>query len=199
VIRSFFHFEPEIPATAYVDPGATVIGRVFLGEHASLWPGAVLRGDINSISVGDYSNVQDNSVLHVADAHPVLVGKEVVIGHSAVVHGCTIEDGCLIGIGAKVLNGVVVREGSILAAGALVPEGAQLEPRSLYMGAPAKKRRDLTEEEVARIRMMARKYAFLATAHRASLDAAARGQKMSSADWERGLQEFRSSLPGPGP
>lgn len=199
MIRPFFHFEPVVPATAYVDPAATLIGRVFLGEHASVWPGAVLRGDINSVTVGDYSNVQDNCVLHVADAWGVVIGKNVVVGHSCVVHGCTINDGCLIGIGAIVLNGAVIGESTILAAGTLVPEGAQLEPRSLYMGVPARLRRPLSEEEIARIPMMAKKYSFLATAYRANNDAVAQGARMEETEWERQLREFRDSLPGPSP
>jgi len=199
MIRPFFRFEPIVPATAYVDPAATVVGRVFLGEHASVWPGAVLRGDINAITVGDYSNVQDNSVLHVADACPVVVGSHVVIGHSCTVHGCAIRDGCLIGIGAIVLNGAVVGESTILAAGTLVPQGARLEPRSLYMGMPAKLKRPLTEDEIAMIPKMARKYAFLSTAYRANNDALERGARAEADEWERKLAEFKASMPGPIP
>lgn len=187
MIRNFFGHTPQIPETAYVDEAATVIGKVTLGEHASLWPGAVLRGDINSVTLGDYANVQDNSVLHVADDHPCVVGREVVIGHGAIVHGCTIEDGCLIGIRATVLNGAVVGEGSIVAAGALVPENKVLEPGGLYLGAPVKLHRRLSEGEIAGIRKMARKYAHLGASYKASVAGA------DGADWERELREFNVS------
>jgi carbonic anhydrase/acetyltransferase-like protein (isoleucine patch superfamily) len=194
LIQPFFHHDPLVPASAYVHPGATVVGQVSLGEHSSVWPGAVLRGDINAISLGDYSNVQDDSVLHVGDHHAVEVGREVVIGHAARVHGCRIGDGCLVGIGAVVLNGAVVGEGSILAAGTLVPENSALEPGHLYMGVPARQKRALSGEERVGIRRMARKYAFIAEAHRRNAEALARGERLDRSDWESLMAELRASV-----
>ena len=188
----FFGYEPHVPDSAWVDPQATLIGRVVLGEQASIYPQAVLRGDINAIVVGDRSNVQDGSVLHVADEWPVLIGREVVIGHAATVHGCEIQDGCLVGIGATVLNGAVVGEGSILAAGCLVPENAHLEAGGLYMGVPARLKRRLSAEEQATIRGMARKYAFLAAAYKANAAALERGERLDTAAWEERLADFHT-------
>lgn len=142
---------PEVAATAWVHPAATVIGRVSLGAHVSVWPGAVLRGDRDAIVVGDESNVQDGAVLHCDPGLPCRVGKRVTIGHRAVVHGCTVEDGALIGIGAVVLNGAVVGAGSLVAAGAVVAEGQVIPPGSLVMGVPAKVRGPLSPEQAARV------------------------------------------------
>ena len=200
----FFDSEPQVPESAWVDPQATLIGRVVLGESASIYPQAVLRGDINSIHVGERSNVQDCSVLHVADEWPVVVGREVVIGHSATVHGCVIEDGCLIGIGATVLNGAVVGSGSIVAAGAVVSENSHLEPGGLYMGVPARLKRRLSPEEQDVIRGMARKYAFIAQAYKANAAALARGERLGAADWEarvaahQAAEDALRSAAGPG-
>jgi carbonic anhydrase/acetyltransferase-like protein (isoleucine patch superfamily) len=191
-VRPFYHKVPVVPATAYVDPAATVIGDVTLGEHASVWPNAVLRGDINAIRLGDYSNIQDNSVLHVGDDEPCLIGNFVVAGHAVRLHGCTIEDRCLIGIGAIVLNRARVGEGCIIAAGTLVPEGMQLEPGSLYMGAPAKLRRKLEPHEIDKIAYMARKYAFIAQAYKKTAVAEAAGQTLTEADWEAARAAFQA-------
>lgn len=183
MVSSFFHFEPQIAQSAYVHERAVVMGRVTLGERVSVWPGAVLRGDINAITVGDGSNVQDNSVVHVADDHPVVIGRDVVVGHAACVHGATIGDGCLVGIGAIVLNGAVVGDESILASGCLVPEGAVLEGGHLYMGSPAKARRPLSPEERLGIRQMARKYTHVARGHRSSEEAVAQGSRLGRDAW----------------
>lgn len=194
MIQPFFHFEPFVPSTAYVHADASVIGQVILGEHASIWPNAVLRGDINSITVGDHSNIQDNSVLHVGDAHPVVVGHEVVVGHAARIHGCTIHDRCLIGIAAIVLNGAVVEEGCILAAGTLVPENAVLRAGHLYMGVPAKQRRPLERSEIEGIRKMAHKYRFIAEAHKRNADALARGKRLSRQDLEELFDDMKAHI-----
>lgn len=196
MIAPFFHFEPQVHESAYVHERATVMGRVTLGERASVWPGAVLRGDINAITLGDFTNVQDDSVLHVGDEHPVVIGREVVVGHAARVHGCTIGDGCLVGIGVVVLNGAVVEEGCILAAGALVPEGAHLPAGHLYMGVPARQKRPLTDDEKMGIRRMAHKYAFVAEAHRRNEAALARGERLTQADFETLQREMRASTSG---
>lgn len=130
--------QPQIPATAWVHPSATLIGDVRLGEHVSVWPGAVLRGDRDAIVIGDGTNVQDGAVLHCDPGLPCRIGARVTLGHRAVVHGCTVEDGALIGIGAVVLNGAVVGAGSLVAAGAVVPEGMVIPPESLVVGVPAR-------------------------------------------------------------
>ncbi|GGU40455.1 gamma carbonic anhydrase family protein [Streptomyces coeruleorubidus] len=158
--------EPEIDGTAFVAPTASVIGGVTLGVGASVWYGAVLRGDVETISVGASSNVQDNCTLHADPGFPVTVGERVSIGHNAVVHGATVEDDCLIGMGATVLNGAVIGAGSLVAAQALVPQGMVVPPGSLVAGVPAKVRRELSEEERQGVTLNGTMYAELAKAHR---------------------------------
>ena len=190
MIEPFFHFVPTVPESAYVHPRAYVAGWVTLGEHSSIWPGAVLRGDINSIQVGDYSNIQDNSVIHVTESLGVVVGTHVVAGHAVRLHGCTIGDRCLIGIGAVVLDGAVVGEGCIVAAGSLVPERSVLEPRCLYMGSPVRLRRRLDDTEVVRIARLAEKYAIAARSWRAQEQARAGGHSLGEGDWVAALEEM---------
>ncbi|MGW0497318.1 gamma carbonic anhydrase family protein [Streptomyces sp. NPDC003007] len=158
--------EPEIDETAFVAPTASVIGSVVLGAGASVWYGAVVRGDVEAISVGASSNVQDNGTLHADPGFPVRVGERVSIGHNAVVHGATVEDDCLIGMGATVLNGAVIGAGSLVAAQALVPQGMVVPPGSLVAGVPAKVRRELSEEERQGVTLNGTMYAELAKAHR---------------------------------
>jgi carbonic anhydrase/acetyltransferase-like protein (isoleucine patch superfamily) len=139
MIRSYQGHTPTIPASCYVDLSAQVIGDVTLGEHASVWMNAVVRGDVHSVRIGAHSNVQDCAVLHgMRYKYPVLVGDWVTIGHNATVHGCVIEDVCLIGIGATILNNARIGEGSIVAAGAVIPENTIIPPRSLVAGVPGK-------------------------------------------------------------
>ena len=152
MIRSFGGVVPQIAPTAYVDETAQIIGDVVIGEHASIWPNVVIRGDVNSICIGSHTNIQDNSVLHVeTDRYPLLVGDRVTVGHNVVLHGCRIESRCLIGIGAVVLNGVQIGEGSIVGAGSVVPEHAVIPPGSLVLGVPGKLHRQVTPEEVERM------------------------------------------------
>lgn len=159
MIRSYQGKLPQVPASCYVDPSAQLLGDVTLGERASVWMNAVLRGDVNSIRVGSCSNVQDCSVLHgQRNLYAVEVGDWVTIGHNATVHGCVIEDGCLIGIGARVLNNCRVGEGSIIAAGSVVPEHTVVPPRTLWAGVPAKMRRQLTDKDRELIREYAQNY-----------------------------------------
>ncbi|MFF7312235.1 DapH/DapD/GlmU-related protein [Streptomyces sp. NPDC008137] len=158
--------EPQVDPEAFVAPTASVIGGVTLGAGASVWYGAVLRGDVESISVGADSNVQDNCTLHADPGFPVAVGERVSIGHNAVVHGATVEDDCLIGMGATVLNGAVIGAGSLVAAQALVPQGMVVPPGSLVAGVPAKVKRPLTEEEKQGVTLNGTMYAELAKAHR---------------------------------
>lgn len=159
MIRSFRGVTPIVPETCYVDQSAQIIGDVELGEHASVWMNAVLRGDVHAIRVGHYSNVQDSSVLHgMKEKFGVLVGDYVTVGHSVTLHGCTIENRCLIGMGSIVLNGARIGAGSIIAAGTLIPEGTVVEPNSLWMGSPGKFRRHLEAKDQETILMYAENY-----------------------------------------
>ena len=159
MIRSYMGKTPRVPATAYVDQSAQLLGDVVLGEHASIWMNAVLRGDVHEIRVGAHSNVQDCSVLHgMKDRFGVYLGEYVTVGHSVTLHGCTIGDRCLIGMGVVILNGARVGEGCIVAAGSLIPEGWELQPNSLWMGSPAKMRKTLTPADHEMILQYARNY-----------------------------------------
>ena len=150
---------PRVHPTAYIDESAQVIGDVELGDHASVWMNAVIRGDVHSIRIGAYSNVQDNCVVHVyKEKHPTVVADHVTVGHSVTLHGCSIGSYCLIGMGAIILNDAVVGEECIIAAGTLVPEGMEIPPRSLVMGLPGKFRRQITEEEREGLRRYAANY-----------------------------------------
>ena len=159
MIRSYQGKWPQVPGTAYVDDSAQLIGDVTLGEHASVWVNCVLRGDVHSIRVGAYSNIQDNSVLHgMLNKWPVVLEDWVTVGHSVVLHGCVIEDHCLIGMGAILLNGARVGAGSIIAAGTVIPEGTIIEPRSLWAGVPGKFRKRLDEDAQQMIMQYAKNY-----------------------------------------
>jgi carbonic anhydrase/acetyltransferase-like protein (isoleucine patch superfamily) len=159
MIRTFKGIAPQFPETCYVDESAQLIGDVRLGEHASVWMNAVLRGDVHEIRVGHYSNIQDNCVLHgMLEEYGVYVGDYVTVGHSVTLHGCKIEDRCLIGMGSIILNGAVVGAGSIIAAGTLVPEKTIIEPNSLGMGSPGKLRRRLEEKDQETILRYAQNY-----------------------------------------
>ena len=159
MVRSYLGYSPVIPGSCYIDVSAQIIGQVELGEHASVWMNAVLRGDVHSIRVGANSNVQDCAVLHgMRYRHPVVVGDWVTIGHNATVHGCVIEDACLVGMGAVVLNNVRIGEGSIIAAGAVITENTVVAANSLWAGVPAKERRRLDPKDRESILQYARNY-----------------------------------------
>jgi len=159
MIRSYKGVSPSIPATCYVDDSAQIIGDVVLGEHASVWMNAVVRGDVHAIRIGAHSNIQDNSVLHgMKEQYGVFLGEYVTVGHTVTLHGCTIEDRCLIGMGSIILNGAKVGAGSIIAAGTLIPEKVVVEPGSLWMGSPGKFRRKLDAAEQETIMRYARNY-----------------------------------------
>lgn len=153
--------------TAFIAPGAVVLGDVSLGAHASVWYQCVLRGDMDRIVVGDQTNIQDGTVVHVDTGRPALIGARVGIGHRAIIHGCTIEDECLIGMGSVLLNGVRVGTGSVVAAGAVVAEGTIIPPGSLVMGVPGKVARPVDETLRARIRGTWQHYVEQAQRHRA--------------------------------
>lgn len=149
---------PSVHPTAFIAPGAIVIGAVELGAESSIWFGSVLRGDINRIVVGHQSNVQDGSVLHVSDDHACILGDRVTVGHRAIVHACTVGDDVLVGMGAIILDGANIGSGSIIAAGALVTKNMQVPPGSLVMGSPARIARALTPEERESNTKLAHKY-----------------------------------------
>jgi carbonic anhydrase/acetyltransferase-like protein (isoleucine patch superfamily) len=144
-----------VPASGryWVAHNATVVGSVTLGEDVSVWFGTVIRADNDPIRIGDRTNIQDNSVLHADPGLPLDVGPDCTIGHMAVVHGCTIGRGSLIGIGAIILNGAKIGEECMIGAGALIPEGKEIPPRSVVLGSPGKVIRQVTEQDLARIRL----------------------------------------------
>jgi carbonic anhydrase/acetyltransferase-like protein (isoleucine patch superfamily) len=159
MVRSYLGHRPVIPESCYVDISAQILGEVALGEHSSVWMNAVLRGDVHSIRLGAYSNVQDCAVLHgMRYQYAVEVGDWVTIGHNATVHGCVIEDACLIGMGATILNNARIGEGSIIAAGAVVPENTVVPANTLWAGVPAKERRRLGPQDREAILQYARNY-----------------------------------------
>jgi carbonic anhydrase/acetyltransferase-like protein (isoleucine patch superfamily) len=160
---------PTVAPSAWIAPGAYVIGDVSLGDQSSVWYGAVLRGDTEPIRVGSRTNVQDGCILHADPGFPAVVGEGCVVGHNAVVHGCEIGDDCLVGMGATILNGAKIGDGSIVAAGAVVPEGREFPPRSLIVGIPAKHVGDVSDEQTKEIASGASEYVERAVAHRKSL------------------------------
>jgi carbonic anhydrase/acetyltransferase-like protein (isoleucine patch superfamily) len=150
MIRPFRGTRPQIHPTAYIEESAQIIGDVRIGEQASVWFNAVVRGDVHFIRIGNRTNIQDGTVIHVSNGtHETILEDEVTVGHNVTLHGCHIERGCLIGIGSIVMDGVRVGAQSLVAAGALLSPGTQVPPRSLVMGAPARVKRPLTDEEVA--------------------------------------------------
>lgn len=151
--------EPDVDPTAFIAATATLIGRVTVAAGASVWFGAVMRGDTDDLVLGERSNLQDNVVVHADPGSPAIIGAGVSVGHGAVVHGCRIEDGCLIGMNATILNRAVIGAQSLVAAGAVVLEDTVIPPRSLVAGVPAKVRRDLTDDEVAALQRNADGYA----------------------------------------
>lgn len=160
---------PEVEQTAFVAPTASLIGQVRVDAEASVWFGAVLRGDGDAIHLGERSNLQDNAVVHADPGFPATIGTDVSIGHGAIVHGCTIGDRVLVGMGATVLNGAVVGEDTLIGAGTLISQGAQIPPRSLVVGVPGKVRRELTEQEAQAVAANAAQYVQRAAGYRADL------------------------------
>jgi gamma-carbonic anhydrase len=157
-LDAFLRKQPVLGKNVYIARGAVVVGDVTLGDGASVWYNAVLRGDINRIVVGVGSNIQDNSVLHLADDYPCIVGDYVTVGHSAIVHACTIGNECLIGMGAVILDGAELGEQCLVGAKALVTQNCKIPPGSLVLGAPAKVVRPLTLEERGGLKYWAEKY-----------------------------------------
>jgi len=165
-IRPFQNHHPVLGERVYVDPAATVIGRVELGDDASIWPGCVVRGDVNYIRIGARSNVQDGTVIHVSHdgpytrpgGFPTEIGNDVTVGHGAIVHACRIGDYCLIGMGAKILDGAVVEDYAFVGAGALVAPGKTVRSGELWLGNPARMARRLSDAEIEQLRYSAGHY-----------------------------------------
>jgi carbonic anhydrase/acetyltransferase-like protein (isoleucine patch superfamily) len=165
-IRSFQGIAPTLGQRVYVDPAATVIGDVVLGDDVSIWPGTVLRGDVNYIRVGARTNIQDGSIIHVTHDGPygqpggfaTVIGEDVTIGHGAIVHACVIEDACLIGMGSTVLDGAVVRKNGFVGAGAVVPPGKTVGSGELWLGNPARCVRMLSAKEIEQLYYSAQHY-----------------------------------------
>lgn len=159
MIRPFRGTHPQIHPTAYIEESAQIIGDVHIGEHSSVWFNAVVRGDVHFIRIGNRTNIQDGTVIHVSGGtHETILEDEVTVGHNVTLHGCYIERGSLIGIGSIVMDGVRVGAQSLVAAGSLLSPGTQIPPRSLVMGAPARVKRPLTDEEVTGLEVFWRNY-----------------------------------------
>jgi carbonic anhydrase/acetyltransferase-like protein (isoleucine patch superfamily) len=156
---------PLIHPTAFIAPGAVVIGDVSLGEEASVWYNAVVRADMEPITIGERSNVQDGSVIHVDEGIPCTIGRRVVVGHRVILHGCRVEDDCLIGMGSVVLNQAAIGAGSLVAAGAVVPEGMVVPARSVVMGVPGRIVRQVDDQMARRMAEGWQHYVRLARAH----------------------------------
>jgi len=171
-LRGFEGHEPVLGAGVYVDEAALVVGDVLLGDESSVWPHAVVRGDIQQIRVGPRTNIQDGAVLHVTHdsrwnpgGFPLVIGREVTVGHAVVLHGCTVGDQCLVGMGAVVMDGAYLGPGLILGAGSLVPPGKVLEGGYLWVGRPARRVRPVTEDEQAYLEYAAAHYVTLKDRH----------------------------------
>jgi carbonic anhydrase/acetyltransferase-like protein (isoleucine patch superfamily) len=154
-VRSFEKFTPKVAKTAYIDQSAHVSGDVVIGEHSSVWPTSVLRGDVHRIRIGDYTNIQDGSILHVTHDSPfqpqgadLIIGNYVTVGHRVILHGCSVGDYCLVGMGSIILDNAVIHPHAIVGAGSLVPSGKELAGGFLWLGTPARKIRELTEDEM---------------------------------------------------
>lgn len=166
MIRDYQTHQPVIDQDAFIAESAQVIGRVQVDAKASIWYGAVVRGDDNHITIGAYSNIQDNCVMHITTTESCSVGSYVTVGHNAILHGCAIGNEVLVGMGSIILNGAVIEDQVIIGAGTLIPPGKRVPARSLVVGSPAKVVRDLTEEEIRSLKQSAEHYALLADKHR---------------------------------
>lgn len=158
-------YKPKIGKHVFIHPRATVMGQVTLNDYANIWPGAVLRADINKIVIGTYSNIQDNSVVHLESNRGCFVGDYCVVGHRVILHACTVGNGVLVGMGAIILNRAHIGDGALIGAGALVLEGMRIKTESLYLGAPARFIRKLSKHEVRGTIRWAKKYAYMAMEH----------------------------------
>jgi carbonic anhydrase/acetyltransferase-like protein (isoleucine patch superfamily) len=181
LLRPYLETFPKLGARAYVDPAATVIGDVIIGDDASIWPAAVIRGDVHHIRIGARTNIQDGAILHVThggpytgDGFPCLIGDDVTVGHGAVIHACTIEDACLIGMHATVLDGAVVKKHGFIAAGAVIAPGKVVGEGELWMGNPARRVRVLDAAQIEQLYYSAAHYVKLKDRYLAQLAGAHR-------------------------
>jgi len=166
IILPYKNQHPDIDSTAWIAPGAVVIGDVKMGKDSAVWFGCVIRGDVHYIEIGERSNIQDLSMVHVthykkedrSDGNPTIIGDDVTVGHRVMLHGCTVENACLIGMSATILDGAVIGKESIVGAGSLVTKNKVFPPRSLIMGSPAKVVRELSDDEVAELYASAKRY-----------------------------------------
>lgn len=173
-IRKFEQYTPQVADSAFVDDSAVVTGNVVIGADSSVWPMCSVRGDIHSIVIGERTNIQDGSILHVTHdsefapgGNALFIGNDVTVGHNAVVHACTVEDMCLIGMGSVLLDGSVVKSGAIVGAGSLVPPGKELAGGYLWLGSPVKRVRELKENEKAFLEYSSAHYVDLKNRHKA--------------------------------
>jgi gamma-carbonic anhydrase len=169
-LAKYLERQPSVAESAFVAPSASLMGAVIVGEHSSIWYQAVVRADIHSIEIGDRTNIQDGSILHVADQYPLLIGNDVTCGHGAIVHACSIGDRVLIGMGAIILDGAEIGPDCIIGAQALITKGSKIVPGSLVVGSPAKVLRPLTGAEKTSISLLAAKYVKVAAYHRDRLN-----------------------------
>lgn len=167
-IRNYLHHTPQIGQRVMIDRSSQIIGQVTLADDSNVWPLAVIRGDVNFISIGARTNIQDGCILHVSrgsesnpDGHPLIIGDDVTVGHAAILHGCTIGNNTLIGMGARVLDGAIVEDNVMVGAGSLVAPGKRLESGYLYLGNPARQARPLNEAEIASLAASAKNYVIL--------------------------------------
>lgn len=166
MIRDYQEHHPQVAPDAFIAESAQVIGRVQVDSKASIWYGSVVRGDDNQISIGAYSNIQDNCVMHITTTETCSVGTHVTVGHGVILHGCTVGNEVLVGMGSIILNGAVIEDQVIIGAGTLIPPGKRIPARSLVVGSPVKVIRDLTEEEIRSLKQSAEHYTLLAEKHR---------------------------------
>lgn len=178
-IRAFENHIPDVDKTAFIDPAALVIGKVSIGKHSSVWPFVAIRGDVNTIVIGDRCSIQDGTIIHVTHdsvqdpgGFPTRIGNDVTVGHKVMLHGCTIGDRVLVGMGAIVMDGVTIESDVVVGGGSLVPPGKTLESGYLYVGAPVKRVRRLSEAELKNFLYAAGKYVELKEQHKHSLAAA---------------------------
>lgn len=164
-IRDFEHILPDIAPSCFIEASALVIGDVTIGEHSSVWPFAILRGDVNKITIGANTNIQDHCVLHVTHdgpynpgGYPLIIGNNITVGHRVTLHGCTVRDNCLVGMGSTIMDGAIIHSNNLVGAGSLVTPGKELESGYLWMGSPVRRVRALTEEEIQSIEYSAQHY-----------------------------------------
>lgn len=169
MLYRYLDHEPSVAGDVFLAPGVHVIGRVTIGEGSSIWFNTVVRGDINQITIGSHTNIQDNATVHTDPGFPTVIGNYVLVGHKAILHGCTVGDGALIGMGAVLLDGARVGANALVGAGALVREGGEIPAGTLAVGAPARVVRELKPEEIERIRRVTEIYAKRAQEYRKSL------------------------------